>query len=257
MAEIPLSNIQTIFTVTYSIIYGIMLNSCGGLHLFHFGWLFQKNFDQKKKQDKIGFRVIISIIFINILPFIFFSIFYLWLGKFESEVASLTFEDPLLNITAIISIFLLSQIVFSFYRSLHYFIVRGYLFDKKFENGYNRTRGLDDQSYKYKNEIRNIENIGLKAFFKRRENMGPSETGHLFAILIYLIPPISGILTLIQISQLCLYVDYFFLGTICVCILHWIGESFNKNESEIIFKFLIIAKYLTIFWLTLRPLWTL
>ena len=64
-ALVRMSDVQTIFTVTYSIIYGIMLDSLGGLNLFHFGWLFRKGDDDNPEQKRVSRRIIFSPLLIN------------------------------------------------------------------------------------------------------------------------------------------------------------------------------------------------
>jgi len=99
--------LQEIFLVTYSILYGIMLNSCERLELFPFGLLF------KKAEENVSTRIFASLVFINILPFMYFAGLYLFLGGINSGI----------NIATILGTFFLSIFTFAFYRVYHVLIV--------------------------------------------------------------------------------------------------------------------------------------
>jgi len=91
--------------VTYSILYGIMLNACFELNPFPYGQLF--------KNPKAKWRVLCSLIVINVLPFIIFASMFTTLESIR--------KPP--NIPNIIGVFLFSMIVFAFHRGFQAFIV--------------------------------------------------------------------------------------------------------------------------------------
>ena len=95
-----LKPLSEIFLVTFSILYGIMLNSCLGLELFPFGKL------GYTCCEKIGRRILKSLVIINVLPFVTFSIILYWL---QGAKAPLTWFTG-------IGVFFLSMIVFAFYK---------------------------------------------------------------------------------------------------------------------------------------------
>lgn len=87
---------QDIFLVAFSILYGIMLNACIGLDLFHFGNLLSRDYPKVKK------RLAISIGLINILPIIVGGILFTNIGEIEIEGYSF------LNVRRFIGVFFLS-----------------------------------------------------------------------------------------------------------------------------------------------------
>lgn len=103
-------NLQEIFLVTYSILYGIMLNSCQGLVLFPFGLLF------KNAEEKVLTRILVSVFLINFLPFVYFARVYLFLGSIDNDI----------SFWSILGTFFVSLFVFSFYRAYHVLIVIKY-----------------------------------------------------------------------------------------------------------------------------------
>ena len=100
-----LNSLTQIFLVTYSILYGIMLNSCMGINLFPYG--------QLCKNPKAIKRLIHSLLLINIIPIIVFAFFFLQLEKINKQP----------SFFSIIGVFLISMIVFSPYRFLQALIV--------------------------------------------------------------------------------------------------------------------------------------
>ena len=99
---VVLTTLSEIFLVSFSILYGIMLNACIGLGLFQFGQLFN---------HKIVFRrIIVSFFLITLFPVIYFAYFLLKLQNHSMLM---------LNIKTVIGVFLLSTSVFFFYRLLH------------------------------------------------------------------------------------------------------------------------------------------
>ena len=98
-------SLTEIFLVTYSILYGIMLNSCMGINLFPYG--------QLCKNPKAKKRLIISILFISILPIKIFALFFLLFEKIPRRP----------NFFSIIGVFFISLIVFVPYRFLQALIV--------------------------------------------------------------------------------------------------------------------------------------
>jgi len=92
--------LSEVFLVTYSILYGIMLNSSMGLSLFPFGRLSMSITALK--------RILVSLTCINIAPFVVFS-FVLY--HLEANTGNIS---P--SIDSLFGVFLLSMIVFVFYR---------------------------------------------------------------------------------------------------------------------------------------------
>ena len=107
-----MSSLKDMFLVSFSIIYGIMLNSCMGLGLFYFGHLKDEN---NIIRYNVLYRIILSFILINIFPFLYF------IGIFES-LNNLTITP-----VKTLGVFLLSIGVYIFYRALHYIF-------KKYQN---------------------------------------------------------------------------------------------------------------------------
>lgn len=104
-----MNDLQQIFTVTYSILYGIMLNSCGGLVLFPFGLLFKAH----ARLKKVAIRILFSFIIIDLLPFVYFALVYGLLGSINNDI----------NLEIIVGTFLLSLFAFGFYRVFHIVIM--------------------------------------------------------------------------------------------------------------------------------------
>lgn len=94
------------FLVTYSILFGIMLNACIGQNLFPYGQLY--------KNPKAKYRIIVSFIIVNIIPMIIFAIVIPLLGTVTTRP----------NFPNIIGIFLISLTVFIWHRLLQAIIVR-------------------------------------------------------------------------------------------------------------------------------------
>jgi nitrogen fixation/metabolism regulation signal transduction histidine kinase len=101
-----LKPLSEIFLVSFSILYGIMLNACIGQNLFPFG--------QLSKNPKVKCRVMVSFIIVNIVPMIVFAIVFTLL---ENVTTKPSFPN-------VIGIFLISFIVFTPYRFLQAIIVR-------------------------------------------------------------------------------------------------------------------------------------
>ena len=99
-----LSIFQEIFLVTYSILYGIMLNACMGLNLFPFG--------QICRNERAIRRLLLSISLINIIPFFIFAGIFVFLGRFCSP-----------SFYGVIGIFFISMVVFIPYRITQAIIV--------------------------------------------------------------------------------------------------------------------------------------
>jgi len=102
-----LNTFQEIFLVTYSILYGIMLNACMGQNLFPFG--------QICRNKKAKWRLLLSISLINLIPFLIFAWIFALLGIFRSMSSY--------NIIDIIGIFFISMVVFIPYRITQAIIV--------------------------------------------------------------------------------------------------------------------------------------
>ena len=103
-----LNTFQEIFLVTYSILYGIMLNACMGQNLFPFG--------QICRNKKAKWRLLLSISFINVLPFICFAKIFIFLGGERFYLVDPSFCD-------VIGIFFISMAVFIPYRIVQAIIV--------------------------------------------------------------------------------------------------------------------------------------
>lgn len=97
--------LSQVFLVTFSILYGIMLNGCLGLSISPFGRLF--GFETCKPR----LRIFVSFFVINLLPFVIFSLVLPWIGHLE---VSKDTQNPL----NFLGIFFLSMIVFAPYRLL-------------------------------------------------------------------------------------------------------------------------------------------
>lgn len=102
-----MNTLQQIFLVTYSILYGIMLNSCERFVLFPFGLLF------KNVQEKVLTRIFFSFFIINLLPFVYFAWVYSLLGLINIGV----------DLASIVGTFFVSLFVFGFYRGFHVLIL--------------------------------------------------------------------------------------------------------------------------------------
>jgi hypothetical protein len=148
---------QEIFLVSYSILYGIMLNGCIGLDLFSFGRLYS--------QKKAGRRIITSFIIVNLGVFLYFAKIYLWLETI----------DPKLDVPRILGVFFLSLSVFAFYRLIHIFIAVG-------KDGKKGTLLYD------------LNNLSKK-LEKRLENIGSVE-GQITGALFYFLLAVIGYLIL-------------------------------------------------------------
>lgn len=148
---IELTILQQIFLVSYSILFGIMLNTTMGLGLFFFGWIWDRegNFNWRP-----FLRVLASLFFINFIPFVYFALIYDWLGAFQN--------DPTFG--QIFGTFLLALYVFGIYRIFHLII-------KKFRN------------YLYGTEINECKYSKVR---ERLASIGPSDLGHLLAIVFYI-----------------------------------------------------------------------
>ena len=100
--------LSEIFLVTFSILYGIMLNSCIGLELFPFGQL-------GTYCRKIKWRIVKSFVVINLAPIILFSVVLYALEATKSTLSPLS--QPL-GMVAVVGTFFLAMSVFGFYRLL-------------------------------------------------------------------------------------------------------------------------------------------
>lgn len=155
--------LSEVFLVTYSILYGIMLNSCIGLNLFPFGKLCVKN--KKYSNSIIAKRFSLSILFINIIPIVVFAFFLVFLLNLESNMQSFTLLPPLIQVLKIIGVFLSSLCVFIFYRFYMVLII--------YRNG-RWLYDLDNEDLT-KGQCVNIR-------FIRKS----SAIGHIFSIFIYI-----------------------------------------------------------------------
>ena len=146
--------LSEIFLVTFSILYGIMLNSNLGLNIFPFGKLC------KSESCKPLARILVSFSIINLLPFIIFSFV---LSRLEQSVLTPSFWSFL-------GVFLMSMIVFSPYRLFHAIIAHNpeWLYD------------LDNEALSC-NQKKNINMVAASSI-----------TGHLIGFGSYIILAIFG-----------------------------------------------------------------
>lgn len=66
-----------IFLVTYSILYGIMLNSCSEQNLFPYG--------QICRNKRALRRICFSLLFVNVIPFVIFAYIFVFLNGITSQ----------------------------------------------------------------------------------------------------------------------------------------------------------------------------
>lgn len=122
--------LSEVFLVTYSILYGIMLNSCIGLNLFPLGKLCVTN--SRYSYSIIAKRFFLSLFIINIVPIIFFGFF---LVKLQSNMQVFDLLPPLIQVIKIIGVFLSSFSVFIFYRFYIILVTQWrWLYDINYEN---------------------------------------------------------------------------------------------------------------------------
>lgn len=152
-----LTTLQEMFLVSYSILFGIMLNTCMGLGLFFFGWIWDKN-GSFNKEPLI--RALASLFFINFIPFVYFALIYDWLGTITN--------DP--TFFQIIGTFQLSLFVFGIYRVFHLII-------KVFKDKL------------YGKEILEEEYQGVE---DRLNAIGPSVKGQMVSVIIYVLIALLG-----------------------------------------------------------------
>jgi len=153
-----MASLRDMFLVSYSILFGIMLNTCMGLGLFFFGWIWDKKGNFNKKPLV---RILTAFFFINFLPFVYFAIIYDWLGT--------TSSDP--TFYQIIGTFLLSLFVFGIYRIFHLII-----------------KIFKDQLYG--SEICEEEYHGVR---NRLDAIGPSVKGQIVSVIIYVLIALLGV----------------------------------------------------------------
>lgn len=111
----PLNPLSEIFLVTFSILYGIMLNSLMGLELFPFGSVADKHCTGRSKE-----RLEVSILVINLLPILIFVFILYFLQQSPQPLTWLTWLD----IVGVLGVFFMSFSVFMCYRIMLYIIVR-------------------------------------------------------------------------------------------------------------------------------------
>jgi len=90
------SPVQELFSVFFSILYGIMLNACFGLSLFPFGQI-----SCPKARD----RTILSILIINFFPIVYFTPLFILLENYQN-----------ISFLQIYGVFFISLSVFIFHR---------------------------------------------------------------------------------------------------------------------------------------------
>ena len=100
---------QQIFTIFYAVLFGAMLTSIGGLRAFPWGFPAEKD-----GKGRLIWRLIISIICFNIIPFLLFSAGYSVLDN--TSVNSVSFWQVVIIAIASLS-------VYAPYRLYHLFMV--------------------------------------------------------------------------------------------------------------------------------------
>ena len=169
-------NLQEMFTVTFSIMYGIMLNSLFGWNLFHFGSLCVN------REENAGRRILFSFIFINLFPIFYFALIFQWLSNIT------------INFWSIVSVFIMSFIVFGFYRLIPILILLGYKYP---------WLQLYDSLLYTKNkltpiEVEELREKSLEGMDNQFIRIGVSLSGHIISLLFYLVfLPFVGYITII------------------------------------------------------------
>lgn len=161
-----MNEVQEIFLVLFSILFGTMLQSLGGLMPFPWGKIFSRKKYVRQLKGKIVvktikkivfWRLTLSIIILNILPLAFFIVVLYSLRGFCGSFYSSS------NILALIYVGWSALAVFGFYRIYHFIIVHP--------------------------RIRWIFWDRLKAVQKRE--ISENWKAHLWSALLYLLPPIA------------------------------------------------------------------
>lgn len=159
-------NLQEIFTVTFSIMYGIMLNSLFGWNLFHYGSLCVN------REEKAGRRILFSLIFINLIPILLFAYIFKWLSCYSSA-------DKFWNI---VSVFIMSFVVFGFYRLIPLIVLAG--------KRYPCLQLYDPLLYKKNKltceELELLKEKSLEGMDKQFIRIGESLVGQAISILFYM-----------------------------------------------------------------------
>lgn len=177
-----MTNLQTMLTLTYSIHYGIMLDSCGGLNLFPFAWLYAK------KQLHAGKRIISAFSIIIFSPIISFALIYNWLGYIGNKCLSdISYNNPLYNVIIVCSIFFVSQIVFAWYRLFHIVIIECDLYDESLKLARKRK---NDPNYRWR-----LRTIGQESMIERFIKFGPNNSGQYLATYTQLLIAYLGLIT--------------------------------------------------------------
>lgn len=180
---LEMTNMQIIFTVTYSILYGIMLDSCGGLNLFPFAWLYAK------EQPHVGKRIIFAFLLIVLSPIASFALIYSWLNDIgHVKLYTIRYDNLFLNAGIVFSIFLISQIVFAFYRVFHILIVDCNLYDKKLKKIRNARAHIIDRKY--------FRKIGQESMIDRFIKFGPNNSGQYLATYLNFLYTYYGFITI-------------------------------------------------------------
>lgn len=144
--------LSEVFLVTYSILYGIMLNSSMGLSLFPFGRLSMSITALK--------RILVSLTCINIAPFVVFS---LVLYHLEANTENIT---P--SIDSLFGVFLLSTIMFVFYRLIQVIIAWNYKWLYDFDK-----EKFDEHGHNQKERVLFVADS--------------SKEGHIFSVFLYIV----------------------------------------------------------------------
>ena len=228
---IQMNDIQTILTVAYSILYGIMLDSCGGLNLFPYAWLYTNN-----EQPYAGRRIATSFIIIVFLPISFFAIVYAWLNNFvNSNLVNININF-LFNVLIVSSIFLISQMVFACYRFFHILMVDWNLYDEKLK----KARTLTSHDKKC------LRLIGQEEMIARFIKIGPNNSGQYFATYIQLILTYLGLIIISGIKN-GLNFQLHAMWFICPILFFIITLCFNARICEVQRKMVYLVQIFFIF----------
>ena len=141
---------QQVFTVSFSVLYGMMLQNAMNLGLY--------NFAAEKGRSEAYLRTFLALVFINLGPFATFAYIYTILLPWIINRS--------LGFFQIMGIFLISLIVFGWFRVLHLIIF-------KYRYTLYPSRIFNNSSEKY------------SSVTKRLDDMGTWMPGHWLAILFY------------------------------------------------------------------------
>lgn len=174
-------NLEEMFTVTFSIMYGIMLNALFGWNLFHFGSICAN------REENAGRRMLFSFIFINLLPIFYFAKAFQWLSSINT-----------INFWSIIGVFFMSFVVFGFYRLIPILILLGHKYP--FLQIYDPL--LYTKNKLTKEELYLLREKSLEDMDKQFIRIGVSLFGQIIALFFYMFfLPIISIFMIIMFAK--------------------------------------------------------